>query len=115
MRKAYEYGKAESCTRICTRKTGDPGAFDRPSESGALLGVAEGGAIGILTITPCEAALIAADVATKTAAVDIGFMDRFTGSVVLVGSVSAVEAALRQVNAVLMDGLGFTGTRITRS
>nr|WP_320148163.1 ethanolamine utilization microcompartment protein EutS [uncultured Anaeromusa sp.] len=79
------------------------------------LGVGEGGAIGILTITPCEAALIAADVATKTAAVDIGFMDRFTGSVVLVGSVSAVEAALRQVNAVLTDGLGFTGTRITRS
>ena len=79
------------------------------------LGVGQSGAIGILTITPCEAALIAADVATKTAAVDIGFMDRFTGSVVLVGSVSAVEAALRQVNAVLMDGLGFTGTRITRS
>ena len=79
------------------------------------LGVGQSGAIGILTITPCEAALIAADVATKTAAVDIGFMDRFTGSVVLVGSVSAVEAALRQVNAVLMDGLGFTGTRLTRS
>ena len=50
------------------------------------LGVGQSGAIGILTITPCEAALIAADVATKTAAVDIGFMDRFTGSVVLVGS-----------------------------
>ena len=42
------------------------------------LGVGQSGAIGILTITPCEAALIAADVATKTAAVDIGFMDRFT-------------------------------------
>ena len=40
------------------------------------------GAIGILTITPSEAAIIAADVATKAAAVSIAFVDRFSGSVV---------------------------------
>ena len=79
------------------------------------LGVQTVGAIGILTITPCEAAIIAADAATKTAAVQIGFMDRFTGSVVLTGTVAAVEAALAQVISVLTQGLGFTGAKLTRS
>ncbi|HEY3423677.1 MAG TPA: BMC domain-containing protein [Negativicutes bacterium] len=79
------------------------------------LGLMGTSAIGILTITPCEAAIIAADVATKTAAVQIGFMDRFTGSLVLVGTVSAVEAALSQVINVLAVGLGFTGPKLTKS
>ncbi|GMA97611.1 ethanolamine utilization microcompartment protein EutS [Pelosinus sp. IPA-1] len=72
-------------------------------------------AIGILTITPCEAAIIAADVATKAAAVQIGFMDRFTGSLVLVGTVSNVESALKQVVNVLVEGLGFSGPKLTKS
>lgn len=79
------------------------------------LGIVDSGAIGILTITPCEAAIIAADAATKTADVQIGFMDRFTGSVVITGNVSAVEAALRQVIHLLADGLGFSAARLTRS
>lgn len=79
------------------------------------LGLTTASAIGILTITPCEAAIIAADAATKTADVQIGFMDRFTGSVVITGSVSAVEAALKQVVSLLSQGLGFSGAKITRS
>lgn len=79
------------------------------------LGIVDTGAIGILTITPCEAAIIAADVATKTAAVQIGFMDRFTGSVVITGNVSAVEAALKQVINLLSEGLGFSAPKLTRS
>lgn len=79
------------------------------------LGLTTSSAIGILTITPCEAAIIAADVATKTANVQIGFMDRFTGSLVVTGPVSAVEAALNQVTSVLTRGLGFTGPKLTRS
>ena len=43
------------------------------------------GAIGIFTITPSEAAMIAADVATKSANVSIGFVDRFNGSLVITG------------------------------
>ena len=79
------------------------------------LGLVNTSAIGILTITPCEAAIIAADVATKTAAVQIGFMDRFTGSLVLVGTVSAVETALSQVVNVLSGGMGFAGPKLTKS
>ena len=79
------------------------------------LGLVASSAIGILTITPCEAAIVAADVATKAAAVQIGFMDRFTGSLVLVGTVSSVEAALEQVTNFLSEGLGFTVPKLTKS
>ncbi|SUX85046.1 propanediol utilization protein PduU [Citrobacter koseri] len=56
---------------------------------------------GILTITPSEASIIACDIATKSGAVEIGFLDRFTGAVVLTGDVSAVEYALNQVTRTL--------------
>ncbi len=79
------------------------------------LGLLTTSAIGILTITPCEAAIIAADVATKTADVQIGFMDRFTGSLVITGTVSAVEMALSQIIYVLSEGLGFAGPKLTKS
>ncbi|MGE5679035.1 MAG: ethanolamine utilization microcompartment protein EutS [Pseudomonadota bacterium] len=72
-------------------------------------------AIGILTITPGEAAIIAADVATKAASIEIGFLDRFSGSLVIVGDISSVESALTQVLGVLTEILTFTPTRITRS
>ncbi len=61
------------------------------------LGIDEAGAIGILTISPYEASIIAADVATKAADVEIGFLDRFTGSVVVSGDVQSVETALKAV------------------
>lgn len=73
------------------------------------------GALGIMTITPSEASIIAADVATKTSNVTIGFIDRFSGSLVIVGSVSEVEEALREVLRVLGQSLKFTSTNITRS
>jgi len=79
------------------------------------LGLVDSSAIGILTITPSEAAIVAADVATKAAAVQIGFMDRFTGSLVLVGTVSNVEAALQQVTNFLAEKLGFTVCQLTKS
>ena len=67
------------------------------------------GAIGIFTITPSEAAIIAADVASKAAGIQIGFVDRFNGDV------ADVEAALHDVMHVLCDKMGFAGTTITRS
>jgi ethanolamine utilization protein EutS len=73
------------------------------------------GALGILTITPGEAAIIAADVATKAADVSIGFVDRFSGSVVIVGDVGSVESALSEVIKVLTSVLGFSECKITRT
>lgn len=81
------------------------------------LGLPEDGrnAIGILTITPSEAAIIAADTATKAANVEIGFVDRFSGSLVITGDVSSVEAALKSVLSLLTEILQFTPANITRS
>lgn len=75
----------------------------------------EKNAIGILTITPSEASIIASDVAIKTADVKIVFVDRFSGSLVITGDVSSVEAALREVLSVLGSILNFTLTQITRT
>lgn len=72
-------------------------------------------AIGILTITPSEAAIIAADVATKSAAVEIGFLDRFSGSLVIVGDVSSVESSLKEVLNLLANVLSFTPANLTKS
>ena len=76
---------------------------------------AAGNAIGILTITPGEAVIIAADVATKAAAVEIGFLDRFGGAMVITGDVSSVESSMNEVLAVFGSVLKFSVVEITRS
>lgn len=73
------------------------------------------GAIGIMTITPSEAAIIAADVASKAANIEVIFVDRFNGSLVIGGDVASVEAALKDVLSVLENILRFAPTVITRS
>lgn len=73
------------------------------------------GAIGILTITPGEASIIAADVASKTSDISLGFVDRFSGSVVICGDISSVESALKEVLNVLGYMLNFSSTKITRT
>lgn len=72
-------------------------------------------AIGILTITPGEAAIIAADLATKSANIEIGFVDRFSGSVVINGDISSVEAAISNVVDYFQNVLKFSIAEITRS
>lgn len=72
-------------------------------------------AIGIMTITPSEASMIAADVATKAAGVEIGFLDRFSGCLVITGDVASVEAGLNAAMEMLRDTLKFAPTRVTRS
>ena len=79
------------------------------------LGIDEKGAIGILTLTPCETAIIAADIATKAADVEIGFLDRFTGSVLISGDVQSVETSLRQVIEKLSILLDFDTVGITKT
>ncbi|AMA73231.1 MULTISPECIES: ethanolamine utilization microcompartment protein EutS [Aneurinibacillus] len=79
------------------------------------LGIPQGGSIGILTLTPSETVIIAGDLATKAASVTIGFLDRFTGSLVLVGSVSEVETAMQRINEFLAHNLGYTPAMITKS
>ena len=79
------------------------------------LGIDCKGALGILTLTPCETAIIAADVATKAAEVEIGFLDRFTGSVILYGDVQSVETALLAVTDTLQRLLNFDTVAVTKT
>lgn len=72
-------------------------------------------ALGILTITPSEASIIAGDIATKSSNVTLGFIDRFSGSVVIVGEVAEVESALKNVIEKLHTLLGFDIPRITKT
>ena len=73
------------------------------------------GAIGVMTITPSEGAIIGADIATKAANVEIIFVDRFNGSLLIGGDVASVEAGVRAVLDTLHELLGFAPTEITRT
>ncbi|MEX2415044.1 MAG: BMC domain-containing protein [Paenibacillaceae bacterium] len=79
------------------------------------LGLSDAGAIGILTLTPTETAIIAADIATKAAHVELGFLDRFTGSLIISGEVAAVEMALQGINDFLKEKLHYATAEVTRS
>lgn len=79
------------------------------------VGISNAEAIGILTLTPGETAIIAGDVATKAANVEIGFIDRFSGALVLVGSIGAVDEALKSVLSTLKQVLGFQVCRCTQT
>lgn len=72
-------------------------------------------AIGILTLTPGETAIIAGDIATKSGNVEIGFLDRFTGTLVINGDVSSVENSLKSVLNFLENTLQYSVTKFTRS
>lgn len=73
------------------------------------------GAIGILRITPNIAAIIAADVAAKAAGVEVAIIDRFSGSVVIMGDVAAVEAAVQDVENVMCRRMGFGAAQVTKT
>ena len=54
-------------------------------------------------------------IATKAAQVEIGFLDRFTGSVVIAGDVDSVETALTAVTQTLHDLMDFTTVAVTKT
>lgn len=72
-------------------------------------------AIGILTFSPAETAIIAGDIAIKSSGVQLGFVDRFSGTVIVTGTYSEVEASLRAVISYAEETLGFTVCNITKT
>lgn len=72
-------------------------------------------AIGVMTISPAETAIIIADIAMKAAGVEIGFVDRFSGSLIVTGTVSEVEASTNAILDYVEHKLGFTVCEITRT
>lgn len=74
-----------------------------------------GESIGLIRFTPWEAVVVAADVAMKSADVQIGFMDRFCGSLILTGGLSEVQTAVEEVVRFFQEVLGFPVCAIHRS
>lgn len=74
-----------------------------------------GESIGLIRFTPWEAVVVAADVAMKSAHVQIGFMDRFCGTLILLGGVAEVETAVEEVVKYFRDGLHFPVCEIHKS
>lgn len=72
-------------------------------------------AIGILSMTPSEISVIAGDIAIKTAKVDMGFIDRFSGTLIFTGRISNVLSAVNSILTYLKSHLGFTVCEITRT
>ncbi len=79
------------------------------------VGLNDAEAIGIMTVTPGESAIIAGDLALKAAEVEIGFLDRFSGTLVVSGRLSSVTRALEAANDGLHAVLGFYPAPITRT
>ncbi len=82
------------------------------------VGLLEGGmksAIGIVTMTPSDTAIIASDIAMKTSGVELGSVDRVNGTLLVTGSVSEVEAALAAIVEFAEKKLGFSVCEITRT
>lgn len=72
-------------------------------------------AIGILSMSPAEISVIAGDLAVKTANIDLGFIDRFSGTLIFTGRVAEVEEAVRTICEYLSRELGFTICKVTRT
>lgn len=80
------------------------------------LGIDDSGiAIGVMTITPGEGAIIAGDIASKAAGVKIEFVDRFTGCLMMTGSVAEVETALLESVSGLQRILNFFPCPVTKT
>lgn len=72
-------------------------------------------AIGIMTVSPAETAIIAGDLATKSANVNLGFVDRFSGTLIVTGRVSEVEASLNAITGYFRSTLGFTVCSVSKT
>ena len=73
-----------------------------------------GEALGLIRFTPWEAVVVAADVAVKSADVQISFMDRFCGSLIVSGKLTEVQTAVESVVEYFGE-IGFGTCKIHKS
>ena len=74
-----------------------------------------GEAFGLIRITPWEAIVAAADIAVKSGRVEIGFMDRFCGTLILLGELAEVQASMEEVIRFFREELEFWTCEIQKS
>ena len=75
----------------------------------------EKAAIGVLTVSPAETAVITADIALKSSGADLGFVDRFSGTLIITGKVAEVEASFSAITEYFRNNLKFTVCEMTRT
>ena len=72
-------------------------------------------AIGVLTVSPAETAVITADIALKASGAELGFVDRFSGTLILTGTVDEVEASFQSIATYFKNVLKFSVCDVTRT
>lgn len=72
-------------------------------------------AIAVMAMCPCETTVIAGDIALKTSKIEMGFLDRFAGTLIFTGRIGNVEASVKAILMYLQNKLGFTICDITRT
>ncbi len=72
-------------------------------------------AIGILTVSPAETAVITADIALKSSGAELGFVDRFSGTLIITGTVSEVESSFHSISDYFKSTLGYTVCDVTKT
>lgn len=75
----------------------------------------ERAAIGVTTVVPSETAIIMADIAIKSSGITLGFVDRFSGSLIVTGTVSEVQSAMEAMEEYVKEKLGYTVCPITKT
>ena len=108
-------GKSLDFTHVITPS--DPAVYQNLALN---IGVHEGEdhtgeSIGIMRVTPWEAIVVATDVAVKAADVQVGFMDRFSGALIILGGLSQVMTAVEEVVKFFRDELHFDVCEIHKS
>lgn len=74
-----------------------------------------GEALGLMRFTPWESVVVAADVAMKSANVQICFMDRFCGSLIISGRLSDVQTSVESVVKFFDEELDFSVCKVHKS
>ena len=74
-----------------------------------------GESLGLVRFTPWEAVVVAADVAMKSADVELCFMDRFCGSLIVSGKLADVQTAVESVVKFFGEELRFATCKVHKS
>lgn len=71
--------------------------------------------LAIISVSPGETAIVVADYLSKAAKVEVIFIDRYLGTVLVVGETSALETACKGILQVLGEELAFGEAQLTWS
>lgn len=107
-------------TEVCLANIINPTDRRIYENLGLHIGVHEGEdhmgeTIGIVSFTPWETTVAAADVALKAADVEIGFLDRFCGTLIVTGDYMSVQTAVEEVVRFCGEELGFATCEIKKN